>query len=346
MTPGAGADGRGLVREVLRGGRAHRLPRAIFGGGLWAYRQAGLAIESLADDPAGFGDRLAGLWAGLDTDVVFVGSGLNTLPAEAIGGEIRFQGARAPLLSFPLIRSAGDARDLERIELDAAPHALALVEMIARVRQRLPDRYLCATSWGPFTWGMILCDWALLEERTVSDPAFVREVCELGVRLSLALFDRLAERGLVDGVCIADGAVTLIADDLYREVVLPCEKRLFDRARAAGAGCFLHQCGKIARQLALYPRTGADCISVDAGVPIGEVCGLYRPGTVAAGNVDAVGVLCGGDPAGVRAAVEACVAGVEDPRAGYILMPSCDLPLETPAANVREFLACADRLGP
>jgi uroporphyrinogen-III decarboxylase len=342
MVTSDGSSGRELIGRVLRGERAGRLPRAVFGGGLWSYRQAGLAIGSLRDDPAAFGDRLADVWAGIDTDIVFVGSGLNTLPAEAIGGELKIQGGQAPLLAFPIIQCAEDARDLDRVDLAASPHAHALVEMIAQVRRRLPDRYLCATSWGPFTWCMILCEWGLLQERTVSDRGFVADVCDLGVRLSGALFGALAARGLVDGACISDGAATLVPTDLYREVVLPRERRLFDAARAAGLARFLHQCGKIAPQLALYPETGADCVSVDAVVPIGEAYARYRDRTVTAGNVDVIDVVRGGDEATLRAAVDACVEAVADPLRRFILMPSCDLPADTDARSVRAFLAAAD----
>ncbi|HEY6001121.1 MAG TPA: uroporphyrinogen decarboxylase family protein [bacterium] len=337
--------GRERIRHVLRGGRADRLPRALFGGGLWSYRRCGLRPDGLKDDPAAFGNRLADLWGGLDTDIVFLGSGLNTLPAEAIGGELAFGDGQAPLLSFPLVQSAEDARELVDIDLDAAPAALALVEMIAQVRRRLPARHLCVTSWGPFTWGMILCDWHLLQERSISDPGFVAAVCDLGVRLSAALFERLAARGLVDGACIADGAVTLVAGDLYRDVVLPRERALFERARAAGLDCFLHQCGKIATQIPLYPETGADCITLDAGVPIGEVHDLYGRRTTTAGNVDVIQCVRGGDEAAIREAVRACVAGVRTPLERYILMPSCDLPADTRIENVRAFLAAADQFG-
>lgn len=340
-----GLNRRDFITRVLRGERVDRLPRAVFGGGLWSYRQAGLAVETLLEDPAGFGDRLAGLWAGIDTDIVFLGSGLNSLPAEAIGGELDIRGAQAPLLKFPIIQSAEDSRDLDQIDLESSPHTTALVEMIAQVRKRLPDRYLCVTSWGPFTWGMILCEWNLLQEKTTSDRAFIGDICDLGVRLSGALFSRLAARKLIDGVSVADGAVTLVADDLYREIVLEREKKLFDLAREKGLACFLHQCGKIVSQIALYPETGADGVSVDAGVPIGEVYERYRAKTVTAGNVDVVAVVRGGDDASIHENVSACVSAVADPRTRYILMPSCDLPVDTPLANVRAFLAGADRFG-
>jgi len=341
--PGDGVNGRDLIARVLRGERVDRVPRAVFGGGLWSYRQTGLTIAALREDPVRFGDRLAALWAGIDTDIVFLGSGLNSFPAEALGGELDVRGGQAPLLKFPIIQSAEDARALDTIDLESSPHTLALVEMIAQVRMRLPDRYLCVTSWGPFSWGMILCAWSLLQEKATADRAFLGAVCDLGVRLSGALIGRLAARNLVDGVSIADGAVTLIDDECYREIVLPRERRLFGLAGGMGLTRFLHQCGKIASQIPFYPETGADVVSVDAGVPIGEVYQRYRGRVVTAGNVDVVAVVRGGDAASIRENVAACVSAVADPRAGYILMPSCDLPADTPPANVAAFLACADR---
>jgi len=315
----------------------------LFGAGRWAYRQTGLKIEDLTNNPARFAETLAGFFAELDTDIVFPGSGLNSFPAEAIGGVLAFPGEQAPLLSFPLIQKAEDARCLEKVDISHSPRTLALVEMIARLRESLPDRFLCVTSWGPFTWAMILCDWNLLREKTATDKPFIREVCELGVRLSSALFKPLIERRLIDGIAIPDGAVTLIPIDLYHEVVLPCERELFEQAREQGLAGILHQCGDISSQLAFYPETGADCISVDAGVPLGEVYKLYGDRVVIAGNVDVINTVFGGDPAQLCKAVSGCVAGMPDPYRKYILMPSCDLPPDTPLRNVKEFLACADR---
>ncbi|MHB8834407.1 MAG: uroporphyrinogen decarboxylase family protein [Candidatus Methylomirabilia bacterium] len=83
-------------------------------------------------------------------------------------------------------------------------------------------------------------------------------------------------------------------------------------------------------------------MSVDCSVEIGEAYELYRDTTVTAGNVDAVAVLARGDEAAVRGAVAACLRQVGDPCLRYILMPSCDLPVDTPLRNVAAFLAAAD----
>jgi uroporphyrinogen decarboxylase len=192
---------------------------------------------------------------------------------------------------------------------------------------------------------MILCDWNLLRDKAVTDRAFIKEVCELGMRLSVSLYEPLIERGVIDGVAIPEGAVTLIPGSLYREAVLPFERKLFEWARARGLWCFLHQCGDIRSQLALYPESGADCISIDTGVSIGEVYRLYCERLVTAGNVDVINTIFGGDPVRICRAVSECVGEISDPYRKYILMPSCDLPPDTPLHNVKEFLACADRTG-
>lgn len=337
-------DRRQLIKRVLRGERSERIPRALFGAGRWAFQQAGLKFEELVVSPRNVAGGLAGLFSELDSDIVFPGSGLNSFPAEAVGGNLAFRGGQAPLLSFPLIQQTEDARYLTSIDIAGSPHTLALVEMIRSLRMLLPDRFLCATTWGPFTWAMILCDWNLLKDKVATDRAFIREVCELGVRLSRSFLSPLAAEGAIDALVFSDGSTTLIPLELYQEVVLPAQQSLFAWARGQGLKCFLHQCGNIQSQLGLYPETGADCISVDACVPIGEVYDLYRDRAVTAGNVDVVNTVYGGGLPDIVEKVSACLSAVADPHQAYILMPSCDLPPDTPLLNVREFLSCADRL--
>jgi len=83
-------DRREFIKGVLRGESNDRIPRSIYGAGRWVYRQAGLKIEDLVEDPQGFADKISRVYSALDTDIVFPGSGLNTFPAEALGGVLSF----------------------------------------------------------------------------------------------------------------------------------------------------------------------------------------------------------------------------------------------------------------
>ncbi|HUJ17196.1 MAG TPA: uroporphyrinogen decarboxylase family protein [Nitrospirota bacterium] len=333
---------REFIKRVIAGGRSDRIPKSLFGSGRWAYYQTGLKIESLDKDSRSFAESLARLYNNLDTDIIFAGSGLNTFPAEAIGGELSFKRGQTPLLAAPLIQTTEDARFLRNLDITHSPHSLALVEMIDHLRKLLPDRYLAATSWGPFTWAMILCDWNLLQDKTTSDKEFVSEVCGLGAQLSVAFFDRLVEQDVIDAIAISDGAATLIPLDLYQDVVLPAERALLERYRDRGIARFLHQCGKIEPQVALYPESAADCITLDAGVDLGQVYKLYQGRAVLAGNIDVIKTVFGGKPSEICQAVTECTSAIPDPFRNFILMPSCDLPPDTPLENVVAFLACAD----
>jgi uroporphyrinogen decarboxylase len=299
-------------------------------------------MEDLLHNPAAFAQKLADLFGGLDTDIVFPGSGLNSLPAEAIGGLLAFDAVKAPMLSYPIIETSEDAAFFETIDIKSSPHTTALIEMISRLRVLLPDRFLCVTSWGPFTWAMILCDWNMLREKTTSEKSFIRDICSLGVRLSSAFLEPLIARRLIDGIAIPDGAATLVPNDLYIESILPAEKELFAMAKSRGIKTLLHQCGEIQKQLGLYKETQADCISIDAGVALDQARAELGEKVVLAGNVDVINTVLGGSPELIEGAVADCVSKVRDPYQRYILMPSCDLPPETPMENVQVFLAAAD----
>lgn len=335
-------DRRAFITEVLDGQRHRRLPRALFGTGLWAYKQIGLTPEDFLADSHRFADGLTALYASLDTDMLFLGSGLNSFPAEALGGVLKFRGEQAPLLTRPLLGSLDDVRRIEQFDIRSSPRTRALVEMIGTVRRNLPDRFLCATSWGPFTWALILCDWDLLKEKLVTDLPFIAAVGELGVRLSSAFFDLLIDRDLIDAISVPEGSVTLIPRDIYSDHILPIQKKLFDHVRARGRRTVLHMCGAIGPQLPLYSRIGVDVITVDDHVSIRDAYETLRHAATTGGNVDVINVIEKGDEAMIRRAVRECVAHVPDPQVRYILMPSCDLPIATPLANVKTFLSCAD----
>ncbi|UCE78688.1 MAG: hypothetical protein JSV13_09295 [Nitrospiraceae bacterium] len=115
---------------------------------------------------------------------MFAGSGLNPFSAEALGGELAFQENKAPLLFFSLIQKTEDMRYLKEATIEDSPYTLAHVEMTACLRKNLADRFLGAISWLPFTWAMILCEWNLVQEKNITDRAFIHEVCELGICLT------------------------------------------------------------------------------------------------------------------------------------------------------------------
>ena len=162
------------------------------------------------------------------------------------------------------------------------------------------------------------------------DPRFVKDlfdfVTELGIR-----FARAQVRAGADSVAIGDAAASLVGPELYRRFIYPCERRLVDAVRAAGARVRLHICGDISAILEQVGSLGVDILDLESMVSMAgarEKCGEAQ---VLLGNIDPVRILQRGTPEVVRSALEECrrQAG-----ALYIVGAGCEVPRGTPRENL------------
>lgn len=150
-------------------------------------------------------------------------------------------------------------------------------------------------------------------------------------------FARAQVQAGADMIGIGDAAASLVGPALYREYVLPLEKRLVAEIHDSGAAVKLHICGNTASIVGLMAQTGADIIDLDWMVPLDRARETVGPDVTLCGNFDPVGVLLQGTPETVAAAARECLR-----RGGerFILMPGCEVPPGTPEANIRAFCPC------
>jgi MtaA/CmuA family methyltransferase len=141
-----------------------------------------------------------------------------------------------------------------------------------------------------------------------------------------------------DMIGIGDAAASLVGPALYRDLVLPLETRLVAAIHDAGAAVKLHICGNTGRIVGLMARTGADVIDLDWMVPLDKARESVGPGVTLCGNFDPVGVLLNGTPESVAWAARECL---RQGGSRFILMPGCEVPPETPEANIRAFCPAA-----
>jgi len=163
------------------------------------------------------------------------------------------------------------------------------------------------------------------------DAAFVQDLFEFTVELAIRFGRAQVEAG-AEMIGIGDPAASLVGPATYREFVWPYEKKLVDGLHAAGARVRLHICGNTRRILEDMGRLGCDMVDIDSAVPLSAAREKMGPAHVLAGNLDPVRDLRNGSPDSVRAALAEChrQAG---PR--YIVAAGCEVPRDTPAANIR-----------
>lgn len=163
------------------------------------------------------------------------------------------------------------------------------------------------------------------------DPPFVRDLFAFVVEMELR-FAREQARAGADVIGIGDAAASLVGPHIYNEFVWPYEKQLVDGIHGLGAKVRLHICGNTRKSLREMGELGCDIVDLDSLAPIGEARQQMGPGRVLLGNLNPVTILRNGDPDEVVRATAEChrQAG---PR--FIVGAGCEVPRDTPAANLR-----------
>jgi len=140
-----------------------------------------------------------------------------------------------------------------------------------------------------------------------------------------------------DMIGVGDSAASLVTPDMYAELVLPLEKKLFDAIHEAGATVKLHICGNISNIIQFIPKSGADIIDVDWMVFLSRSRELVGPDVTLCGNFNPTGALVEGSPEDVANEARECLRTGGD---RFILMPGCEVPPPTPEENIRAFCPC------
>jgi MtaA/CmuA family methyltransferase len=206
------------------------------------------------------------------------------------------------------------------------------IKAVSLHRERVGDSLL-VEGWieGPIAEGADLRGINTLMMDFFDDPTFVRDLFEFVVELELR-FAREQIRAGADLIGIGDAAASLIGPDIYREFVLPYEKKLIDGIHALGGRARLHICGNTRKHLAGMGSLGCAIVDLDYPSPMAEGRAAMGPGQILLGNVNPVQILRNGTPEQITKAVAEChqQAG---PR--FIVGPGCEVPRDTKPENLR-----------
>jgi MtaA/CmuA family methyltransferase len=169
------------------------------------------------------------------------------------------------------------------------------------------------------------------------DPAFVRDLFAFCLEMELRFAREQVAAG-AEMIGIGDAAASLVGPRLYEEFVWPFERQMVDGVHTLGVPARLHICGNTRRILAGMGRLGCEIVDLDFLAPLAEGRAQMGPEQVLLGNLDPVRVLREGSAQQVYDAMADChrAAG---PR--YIAGAGCEVPVDTPAANLRALIAYA-----
>ena len=193
-----------------------------------------------------------------------------------------------------------------------------------------PGVSLHGEVFSPFTHLLELAGYQGALLGLLTDPSRAHALLDRLTGASVAWAVAQAEHG-VDAVLISSAFAggSFISPAMYREFVLPYERRVAEAVRRTGVPVYTHTCGRLGDRLELLAETGTQGVDTLDPPPLGDVDLADAKRRIGSrlfikGNMDAVALLRARTPDEVLAMARACLrAGA--PGGGYILSTACSV---------------------
>ena len=169
------------------------------------------------------------------------------------------------------------------------------------------------------------------------DPEFVHELFGFTVETAIRFADEQIKAG-ADIIGIGDAAASLVGPRIYKEFVLPWEKKLVDAIHSMGGRVRLHICGNTRRILDGMGTLGCAMVDIDFPVPMEEARAKTGPRQTLAGNLNPVRDLRDGTPETIA---QALATLQQQAGAPWIVAAGCEIVRDTPHENVRALVRFA-----
>jgi uroporphyrinogen decarboxylase len=258
-----------------------------------------------------------------------------TVEAEAYGCEIKFAAKEAPSIVGRLVTNAaevgalpdpvpGDART--RVPLETA------WRLTAEAGEGVP---VLGAMLGPFALAARLFGVNEAIETTDAEPETIETLLDnvTGFLCRYALAFR--ETGAW-GIIVAEAAAGRLPPEGLGRFSAPFVKRIVKAVETPDFAVILHNCHAAIGHLDAIMESGARIYHFGAGMDIVGALNQLEPNVVLSGNLDAIKVFQKGTPQSVGEATRALLEATRSHK-NFILSSGCDIPPETPLANINAF---------
>ncbi len=193
-------------------------------------------------------------------------------------------------------------------------------------------------SWGVITTAGFLRGVETLLMDTMLEP----ELAHTAIKKAAKLVDGVMRAGSDGGdyIWVPDPTAsgTVINLDTFKEFDLPYTRDLVKGwKKDYGFSIIYHVCGDTIPIMDAIPETGIDILSADHAIDLAEARKIVGDRIALMGNVHPIDVLWNGDPAMVKQESLRCIeAAGKDGK--FILSGGCEVPRDTPVANIKAMM--------
>jgi uroporphyrinogen decarboxylase len=262
-----------------------------------------------------------------------------SVEADALGMLVRYGEMESPSVTDHLIKTREDLPKLDKLATSAFAgrgRIPAFTETVRETKRALPGVPLSAYITGPFTLAGLLMGASDIAMNTILDSDLVDALMERSYSAARQYAAALWEAG-ADVITVLDPTAMMLSPEQYWQFAGSYMERL---TQELPGRYILHICGNTSHLIEHMSRTGAMGLSLDYQVDLRDVATRVPETLWIIGNVNPVETMAQKGPGDVRQTVlelRRSMQGVPN----FLLSTGCDLPPETPHANIEAFMEAA-----
>lgn len=251
--------------------------------------------------------------------------------AEILGCKLAWSKENPPaVISHPLI----EGTDLKSLALprETDGRIPLILEATRQLRTQHPDIALYGLITGPFTLALHLLGTEIFM-KLFEDPEYIGELMQFCTDFGIKYSEMLLDAGC-DVIAVVDPMTSQIDPMSFETFVSPYATQIFDFVRLRDKYSSFFVCGHAQQNIEVMCACKPDNISIDENIPLDFVKDVaLSKGISFGGNLKLTSVLLLGNELDSKKEALSCLdlAG----KNGFILAPGCDLPMDTPVANLK-----------
>jgi MtaA/CmuA family methyltransferase len=253
------------------------------------------------------------------------------LEAEILGCKLKWATGTPPaVVSHPL----AEGLPLHTLSIPSVTDGRipVVLETTAILRGMFPELALYGLITGPFTLALHLLGTDIFL-KLYESPAEVARLMEFCTNVGISMSEYLMDAGC-DVVAVVDPMTSQIDPDTFQQFVTPYVTRIFNFIREKKKLSSFFVCGHAQQNIEVMCGCRPDNISIDENIPLEYVKEIaLGKGISFGGNMRLTVVLLMGTEDDARQEAVTCLD--HGGNKGFILSPGCDLPMDTPPANIR-----------
>ncbi len=247
------------------------------------------------------------------------------------GAEIIFPADDLPLSRTPLLNEHTDISSLRPPDPAIGKRMSDRLEAIRLFREKVGGE-VPIMGWveGALAEAADLRGVMNLMVDLIRYPEWVEELLEICAAVSVDFARQQIEAG-ADVIGLGDAIASQISPQMYRQLALPYEIRVFKAVHQIGGIARLHICGNTNKIVGDMITSGADIIDLDWMVDMVAASERFGDQVSFCGNFDPVAVMLQGTPEIVYEATRSCILSGGN---RSFSAAGCEIPDGTPHANL------------